>query len=338
MTRRGIYNILMFFSSLLVMGSLALSSGLNRPGALELKDMIYGTAPKPFVYRQLLPSIVRLTAQSIPLHLRSAVIEKASQSSTITRILSRVQIPHEWIVEYAVTVLWIYCSLWGFLFSFRFLFKAIYDTPRYFADGVFFSVLMGIPAFFSYSFIYDIPTLFLFTLALGMMYSRKWGLYVTVFFIACWSKETTILLTLIFFIHFQKKEKLDRSVFKKLLGAQLFLFLFVKITLEIIFKDNSGGIVEFHFIHNLLFGYAYTLPQFLSWVFFVLLIIYKWNEKPLFLKNALWMGLPLVILTMFLGLLHELRDYGEMYPILMTLTAHSAALILGIPCSVKENV
>lgn len=338
MKPRIVYYTFLFLTSLIVIGSLALSTGLNRKDALELDDMIYGTAPKPFVYRQLMPAAIRLGIQAIPAEMRNMLNEKADQSSTMSRILSRVKIPSELFVEYALSVVFIYAALWGFVLSFRFFYKKLYESPLYLADVATLAALIGIPAFFSYSFIYDIPTLFLFTLGAGMMVSRKWSLYLLVFFLGCWSKETTILLTLIFVLHFYKNDQCDQTLFKKLLVAQLGIFLLVKIILEVVFYDNPGSLVEFHFIHNILFGYQYSLMQFLAWIFLLLLIAYKWNKKPVFLKNALWIGVPLLILTLFLGLLHEMRDYGELYPILIGLMVHSMALIVGVPCSPKENI
>jgi hypothetical protein len=320
------------------MSSLALSSGINRQGALELDGMIYGTAPKPFVYRQLLPAAVKLSVQSIPDDIRYSLNVKASQSSTMMRILSRISLTPDLFVEYTVTLIFIYISLWGFILAFRYLISNLFNTSDHFTDIVTLAAMAGIPAFFSYSFIYDIPTLFLFTLGLAMLVKQKWSVFLLVYFVGCWSKETMVLLTLIFFIHFFKNQRVERGLFIKLLAAQAVIFITVKVYLEINFSDNPGGLVEFHLIHNLLFGYHYTLPVFLTWIFFFILIFGNWNAKPLFLKNALWTGVPLIILTLFFGLIHEIRDYGEMYPILFGLSAQSVAQILKIPISVKEDV
>lgn len=338
MKRRIAYYILVFLISLIVLGSLSLSSGLNHKNELKLHDMIYGTASKPFVYRQLMPFSIRIGVGLIPAGIRNFMLEKASQSSTVGRILTRAKLPGELFVEYAVTVIFIYFSLWGFVFSFRFLLRALYDSPTYFIDIVSAAALIGIPAFFSYSFIYDIPTLFLFTLASGLMVSRRWGLYVMVFFLGCWSKETTILLTLMFFLFFYRNEYLSRPFFRKIFFAQIGIFVVVKCILTYVYYDNPGSVVEFHFIHNMLFGYQYSLSMFVTWIILSLLLFYKWREKPVFLKNALWIGIPLVLLTLFLGLLHEMRDYGELYPILVALIAHSIASVLDIPCSQKETI
>lgn len=338
MRPRFIYYAILFLLSLVVMGSLAMSSGLNREGTIELDSMIYGTAPKPFVYRQLMPVAVRLTVQAIPSDVRNAMIERASKSSTIARIMSRLKLSSDLFVDYAVSVFFIYVSLWGFLLSFRVLIDRLYETSLFFADAVTVAALIGIPAFFSFSYIYDIPTLFLFTLGLGIMITRQWGLYLFFFFIGCWSKETMILLIMVFVIHFYFNTEMDRRLRKKLLAAQIGIFISVKIILEIVFYQNPGGLIEFHFIHNILFGYHYYLTTFLSWIVLALLLFYKWKEKPAFLKNALWIGAPLFVLTLFLGFLYEIRDYGEVYPVLIGLTAHSVAAILNIPCLPKENI
>ncbi len=338
MKPRIVYYVLLFTVSLIVMSLLAFTPGINRKGALELDEMIYGTAPKPFVYRQLLPYTVKLSLQAVSDDLREWMTVKASRSSTMIRILSRVSLTPDLFLEYAVTLIFIYLSLWGFIFSFRYLFTLLFESPVYFTDIVTLFATAGIPAFFSYSYIYDIPTLFFFTVGLAAMLNRNWGLYLLVFFLGCWSKETMILLTLVFFIYFFKDQKIKRTLFLRLLAVQVVSFTVIKMLLGIIYSDNPGGLVEFHLLHNLLYGYHFTLSVFLSWVFFCILIFFNWNEKPLFLRNALWIGVPLIILTLFLGLIHEIRDYGEMYPILFGLMAHTVGVVMKIPISVKENV
>ena len=63
------------------------------------------------------------------------------------------------------------------------------------------------------------------------------------------------------------------------------------------------------------------------------LISYKWKEKPAFLKAALCIAVPLFGTTLFFGFLDELRDYYEIYPILVLLIAHSIGNLLGLKIS-----
>jgi hypothetical protein len=64
-------------------------------------------------------------------------------------------------------------------------------------------------------------------------------------------------------------------------------------------------------------------------------IFSKWKAKPEFLKDALWIAVPLLILTFFLGYLDELRDYYEVFPVVFLLIAYNIASIFGIELQTK---
>ena len=53
------------------------------------------------------------------------------------------------------------------------------------------------------------------------------------------------------------------------------------------------------------------------------LLVHRWSAKPLFLRRALWIAVPLLVLTFGLGFFDELRDYYEVYPVLVLLLAHT---------------
>jgi hypothetical protein len=77
--------------------------------------------------------------------------------------------------------------------------------------------------------------------------------------------------------------------------------------------------------------------------FVVLLIIFlsifsRWDEKPKFLKDALWIGIPLLILTLLFGFFDELRDYYEVLPIIILLISFNIAKILGVGLVQKVTI
>ena len=172
--------------------------------------------------------------------------------------------------------------------------------------------------------------MFLFTLGLGLLVRRRWRLFLVVFVLACLNKETTILLTLVFAIHFRRPASLPRAAYRGLLLAQLAIFAVLKTGLYVLYRDNPGAFVEAHFPqHNLDVLKAYPLATVFGWCGVALLVAYRWPEKPAFLRDALWIALPLVVLTFFLGYLDELRDYYEAYPIVLLLILHSVGRIVG---------
>jgi len=304
--------------------------GINDDKPSMFGDMIYGKASKPFVYRVLLPATVRVLSAPVPQTLRNSISNKIEDNISLNKLFKKLKWEKELAAEYSFAMLIMFLSLWGFSIAVRYLFILFYNTSSWVADSVSVLALLGLPTMFQYtSFIYDFPLLFLYTLGLIFLYKQDWIKFLIIFLIGCINKETTILLTLVFFIYY--KSGLRKELFDKLLIAQFAIFILVKSLLYFVFKNNPGTFIEFHLIdHNLrlLTGYDITLAA--SVLGLILLIFYKWNEKPNFLKTSLWMFIPLVILTLFLGYLDELRDYYEVYPVVIIFIAHSIARILDV--------
>jgi hypothetical protein len=307
-----------------------ISPGINDNKPSMFGDMIYGKASKPFVYRVLLPATVRVLSVPVPQTLRNTISNKINDDISLNKLFKKLKWEKELAVEYSIAMLIMFLSLWGFSIAVRYLFTLFYNTSSWLADSVSVLALLGLPTMFQYtSFIYDFPLLFLYTLGLIFLYKRDWKKFLIIFLIGCINKETTILLTLIFYIFY--KSALKKELFNKLLIAQFAIFILVKSLLYFFFKNNTGTFIEFHLIdHNLRLLTGYDLTHVAAVLGLILLVFYKWNEKPNFLKTSLWMIIPLVVLTLFLGYLDELRDYYEVYPVVIIFIAHSIARILNV--------
>jgi len=297
--------------------------GINDNKPSMFGDMIYGKASKPFVYRVLLPVTVRVLSAPVPQTLRNTISNIIEDNISLNKLFKKLKWEKELAVEYSFAMLIMFLSLWGFSIAVRYLFILFYNTSSWFADSVSVLALLGLPTMFQYtSFIYDFPLLLLYTLGLIFLYKQEWIKFFIIFLVGCINKETTILLTLIFFIYY--KSGVRKELFNKLLIAQLSIFILVKSLLYFVFKNNPGTFIESHLIdHNLRLLTGYDLTLAAAVLGLILLVFYKWNEKPNFLKTSLWMFIPLVILTLFLGYLDELRDYYEVYPIVIIFIAHS---------------
>jgi hypothetical protein len=128
-------------------------------------------------------------------------------------------------------------------------------------------------------------------------------------------------------------------LYYQLVAAQVIIFGAVKILLYTFFKNNPGGFVEFHLIdRNYLLFNGYSLVTFTTLLIILLSIFSKWNEKPKFLKDSLWIAFPLLILTLFLGFFDELRDYYEVFPVVVLLISFNIAKILGVELSNKSKI
>jgi hypothetical protein len=127
---------------------------------------------------------------------------------------------------------------------------------------------------------------------------------------------------------------MDTAEFKKLLLLQVFIFLFIKSMLTVIFIHNQGTVVEFHlFDHNLQLLGLYPAKTIALWMgiaaVVMILLFYHWSDKPQFLRDGIWICIPLVCCILLFGFLDELRDYYEIYSIAILMVYNSLCDLSG---------
>jgi hypothetical protein len=338
---RIVNRIIIVIVSLYVLIAFVKLPPINGYKPAMFSEMVYGTAWKPFVYRTLLPTSVRIISEIIPEGVHKSLSEKVENSHSLMLVLEKLKWESEFITEYLVAVVLMYLSLLGFVYVFRKLFDEIYSSALWFKNLMSVILLFAIPAMFqpNYSnYVYDFPALFLFTFGLFLLYQRKWNYFLILFLISCFNKETTILLTLIFTIHFYKDTEVTKKFYYRFITIQLIIFVAVKILLFFLFRNNPGGFVELHLIdRNYLLFNGYSLITFVALMIILLSIFNRWNEKPKFLKDSLWIAIPLLILTLFFGFFDELRDYYEAFPIMILLISYNIGKILGANLILKPK-
>jgi len=328
---RFVYYGVCFIVSVLVF-FMFLQVGINGFHQAKYEDMIYGNARKPYVYRALVPFTIRIVAATIPVEAKNVINEKLFKNRTFKRLIPAWRWEINLLTEYLIGCILMYLALVGFFFAFRYLFKTVYDAPDKLLDLTSLVALLSLPVMFKYtSFIYDFSTLFLFTLGLALMAQKKWMVFLLAYTLACFNKETTILLTMLFVIvfWFYPVFRLNKSLFVKILSAQMGIYLIVRLVLFYSFHHNYGVFLtgDIPNIHNLSMA-PYSIEA-LVYLFISLMVLYKWEEKPAFLKCGLWILPPLIILCLFFGFLDELRDYYEAYPVVLLLMAHTMGDITG---------
>lgn len=275
--------------------------------------MVYGTAHRPYVYRTLLPSTVRLIVPFVP----DDVVDIASSNPFIKAALSRFDSTN-YPVESLLMLVGMFLCLLGFVWSLRFLMRSVgysYWTVNWFPI----ICLLPLPGFFPDGKYYDWPTLFLFTLGLALLARQKWVAYILVFTLATINKETAILLTMAFTVHLYRR--LERRHFVYLLGIQSIIFLTVRLLLLWVFQNNPGEVAEFHLSEHLVAVQANPLAVLIPLAGLVVLISRRWQEKPVFLRHALVIVLPLGIMQLLFGIPYEIRVYLEVFPVVLLLVA-----------------
>lgn len=311
--------------------------GINGYERAMFPDMVYGKANKPYVYRLLIPSTVRLIQAILPMQTRININNTLYDNPTIRDVVETLGWEQDFLVDYIIVLILLLISLYGFLSSLKYLIDGLFQAPQPFIDVMALLIVASLPLLFKYyNYIYDFPALFLFTLGLGLLAHRQWHLYLMVFIFSCFNKETTILLSMIFFIHFFRSN-MDQGLFWKYLIIQILFFLAIKTIISYLYWNNPGSFVEFHlYDYNLILLRKINLiPTLAIWLPIIFLIFYKWYEKPKLIRDSLWILVPLVTFTLFLGFLDELRDYYETYPIITLLIVYSIGKILKIKIEPK---
>ncbi len=314
-----LYIVLLQFIVLMVLGAF-IKTGIDGYNRAMFNDMINGTAHKPFVYRSLVPFTVKAVSSLIPdkVHAELNNFGKAHGQKFASIDFTYFLI---------TSVIW-YLSFLGFAFAFYKLADSLYNVGYKFMLPLSLAAVAGLPVLFKYySYVYDPTHLFLFTLCLYLLSERKWTAYLIFLLITTLSKETSVLLIMIFYLVYRKS--VPAKKFYRLLALQIIIFIAVKLFVSLIFMHNPGTFVEFHLRHNLTLD-AYSVSQFTALSVILIAVIYDWKNKPEFLRLSLWIIAPLLLLTFFLGYIDEYRDYSEVYPVVFLLAAHSAARVLNI--------
>jgi hypothetical protein len=175
--------------------------------------------------------------------------------------------------------------------------------------------------------IYDFTVLFFMACLLRAMASERHVLYLLVFALSCVNKETTILMSVAYAAIFFRRMAFSRYAI--MLAAQLAVFLVIYFTIRTAFKNNPGESMEVH-VHEQFAYYrshlsnVYMFAIFsIAIVLFLLLLTFRWNEKPQFLRRSSLMIVPQIALVFYGGSPGEVRGLYEIVPIISMLILSS---------------
>jgi len=323
--------VILIVITVLVVGSF-LRVGVNRFPRAMFPDMVQGTAHKPFVYRALVPFVVRHVSTSLPEGVRSGIDRYVRDPLIGQPPLARLKLnldTVDWTELLVAVGVW-YLSVIGFAWAFKKLARSVYELDERFLDVLALAAVAALPTLFRYySYIYDFTHLFLFTACLVALRQRRWALYLTLFIITTFSKETSALLIAIFAVAWARS--LPRGTFAALVVAQLLIFVGIKWLLALQFDSNPGGFVRFNLLQHNLWMHPYRIPQFVALGIIAIGIARDWARKPLFLRQCFLVIVPvLLFLGLFLGYFDEYRIYYEAYPVVLLLLAPVVAQLLAI--------
>jgi len=291
--------------------------------------MLAGTAWKPFVYRILLPKLTVAIANITPFEWQES-IAMMFRSFLSDNDLIRRAVP--WLVGVyrdstyprMITTLLIYGCLWGYIAMMYLLGRHLF--PKELAIRLFAPIfgMLLVPAFsWQWSYIYDIPVLFLSSACFYAMLTRSFNLYILTFFLACLNKETALFIISFFALWFYKR--MDTKQYAMLVALQCFIYLCLRLLLFYLFMHNAGFHLENNLFkvvtRDLMAKSQYFRILSISMMFF--LLTFKWREKPLFLKKAFWVLSYMYVAYLLFGYPGEYRVFFDIMPLLSLLATHT---------------
>ena len=312
------------------------SPGVNSNDKATFHDMVEGTACRPYVTRALMPWAIRTCVAATPQSMRQAI-----DKNRVTQYLlhkNYVSKELQWTppdyFEYVVAFLLSTVCLVAFSRVCELIWLCFFVLGRQYAASFSICALLGLVPLFKYtSYIYDFPSLLFYTLSLYLLAVRRWWVYFPVFMLACVTKETAVLLPIIFSAHFIACRRHDRVRYWMLLAGQGVVFILVRVALAFLYRANPGTAIEFHLTdHNLrVLTTPYPLETAVTWLLIFSLVLHQWPTKPRLLRIAIGMLVPLLGLCFLFGYLDEMRDYYEIYVPTLVLCAISFLRLLGYP-------
>ena len=302
--------------------------------------MVDGYASKPFIYRQLVPIMIRSVDAVTPPALREGVnawIDSVKYDAAYVPI--RDYIP--WFLETFPLKITHYKRLVGSVIILGFLvgyMAGIYclgramfpDRPAVALFAPVFAVIAFSSFGYQWQYIYDIPCLCLSTACFYFMYKQRFRMYLLVFFLSVINKETAIF-SLVFFTIWHWN-RLGSRKFALLWALQCAIYISVKIVISMLYMNNPGFFLEQNMqlvLARDLLGES-NINRIVIFAAMWFMLTHHWQDKPLFLKQALLVLPLLYVAYFFYGYPHEYRVFFDLHGPLILLLSHTLVVTTGI--------
>jgi hypothetical protein len=294
--------------------------------------MVDGTAERPFVYRTLLPTTVRIFSFICPKGIQSSIATDVDQSGALKLVFSNFGWEASAAYQHFVAAILMFICFVGFgHFATKLTLKACGLRDSLATRSLLATTLiLGIFLFFNYDTnIYDPPQLFLFALSLYFLSVSKLWQFIISFALCCINKETAFLLIPIFAVTFYRHSTSRK--YWGVLSALSGYYMLVRLSILYVFRFNQGQVSQDHLFRNIFLLLSISLSSPISiWIVPIALCIYRWSEKPDFYKVAfICLVPPLVVVGTLFGNLDEWRIFYEAYPIVFGMALHSLLQLKG---------
>lgn len=309
-------------------GGLRATSGDERQTGIAAQ--VDGTAYRPYVYRQLIPRLVRVLMAPLPREVWTRMAQKILNSGAVARFEYATACHYEWwdaktLVPIGLSAIITFLCLIGYQVAIRALLQHELVAPRAFFAVVPLALCYGL-LFLNRggTLSYDYPQVFLFALGILLLAKDKLTLFYLVYILGMINKETSVLLAIVFAVVY--RGRLDTLKYIAHLTALTVIFLIIKLTLQYVYAGNLGHPLYHHVCdHNIAFMLdPKSASEIISLTLLIIgLAVRNWRSKPLILRQASVVLWPLFILTFLFGWIDEVRDLIEVFPSGLALAAIS---------------
>ena len=314
-------------------------SGVNSNTRASFADVMTGEAHRPFVTRVLVPWLTRGIAAMMPESIHGGAESLLGSGGPIGTLLTEYGSPPGFALEAIISLGLQLLSVWGFALAFRGLFSTVYKVQTLVSNLMTLVALLGLTPMLFFGYIYDLPNLFLSTLALFCIAAQRKSAYWAAFTLAVFNKETAVVLmvpaVLLFWVF-------PRPSLRKVIvgtAAQAGIYLAIRLPLLWLYRNNPGVIFENHLQDHIDMVIDYPVLGIIS-IFLaagmLLLVFGSWQKKPAAAVLGALPGLLFLVLFLLSGIAFEIRIFYEVYVagflcILYSLLARKASLESQLP-------
>lgn len=304
------------------------------PYVARFDAMIDGTAPRPYIYRQLIPSIANLTDHIVPSSAKVWLVSPRQGKPSRLSFLTNTSIAQD--DHYSFRFLVLYLTTFGFvLFSLYAMLLVCRELGFSLAASVLAPVVLILLLPFLMNkggYFYDYSELAFFALSAWVALRFEWWYLIPIAALATWNKESYLLFVLALYPMLrQRYSRRDSAVG---IGVLSLVCVAVYTVLRSRYGMNPGGTVESHWneqlhyfldIRHIVFSEEKTYGMvgtssctivpllLLGWTF-----IHSWRRLPAVMRDhakiAAIINVPLFLLFCAPG---ELRDLSLLYVTLL---------------------
>ena len=328
------FNVALVVVAFIVASAFLLVSDFNQQPKAKLEDLIEGTAHRPYVGRRLIPWILGMAAPPTTEQENISSSEQSKLAAGIRFLLDWLTLPPAYDNVLILFFILNYGALLGFGWTFWRLARH-FHLPHPERLTILALLFLLHPVFLSHGYVYDYPTLFLWTWFLLALARKQLGLSLGIVALAILNKETALLMPLVW-LSYGWQQVTAKRYWSVLVAQSAIVFAGWSI-ITWLYRHNEGGLFEFNLaIHLAQYGSEPLVPAVLLVGIFLLLAM-AWPIAPPLLKSCALLLLPLSGLYLLFGWPYEFRVFYEVYAPLVLFAGFAMQRILVVRKFAQNN-